>query len=64
MANKKKLSADPAELEKLQKQLEQFRADPDKGIGDGGYFNPWNLSRKKMTGKLTICANLPEELPE
>lgn len=64
MANKKKLSVDPAEFEKLQKQLEQYRVDPAKPLDDGGYFNPWNLSKKKPAGKRSICANLPEKLPE
>lgn len=64
MANKKKTGVDPAEFEKLQKQLERFRADPEKPGDDGGWFNPWNLSKKKISGKQTICASLPEELPE
>lgn len=63
MANKKKLSFDPAEYEKLMKQLEQFRQTPENPSGDPGYFNPWNLSKKKIPGKHIICTSLPEELP-
>ncbi|MBQ7230611.1 MAG: hypothetical protein IJX04_06905 [Oscillospiraceae bacterium] len=63
MANKKKLSFDPGEFEKFQKELERLRVDPQKP-NDDSYFNPWNLSKKKMRGKQTICASLPEELPE
>ena len=63
MTNKKKQGFDPAEFEKLRKQLEQFRVEPDKPLKDGTYFNPWNLSKKRTSGKQTICASLPEELP-
>ena len=62
MEKKKKISFDNGEYEKLLKELEQFRANPGKS-DDPGYFNPWNLSKKKIRGKHTICTSLPEELP-
>ena len=62
MEKKKKTGFDTGEYEKLMRELEQFRTNPEKP-GDTGYFNPWNLNKKKIRGKHTICASLPEELP-
>ena len=61
MEKRKKTGFDTGEYEKLMKQLEQFRSAPEKS-GDSGYFNPWNLSKRKTSGKHTICSSLPEEL--
>ena len=62
MEKKKKTGFDTGEYEKLMRELERFRTRPEKS-GDPGYFNPWNLSKKKIRGKHSICASLPEELP-
>ena len=62
MEKKKKTGFDTGEYEKLLRELEQFRTNPEKP-GDPVYFNPWNLSKKKTRGKHTIAASLPEELP-
>lgn len=59
---KKKTGFDTGEYEELMKQLEQFRTNPEKP-GDHSYFNPWNMSKKKVSGKHSICSSLPEELP-
>ena len=62
MNARKKTVLEAGELEKMMKQLESFRASPEKA-GDKRYFNPWNLSKKKVSGKHVICSSLPEELP-
>lgn len=52
------------ELEKLLKQLDQGKNAPAPSDEDLRYINPWNVSKKRASAKRTICASLPEELPE
>ena len=62
MADMKK-SLDPAELEKLLKELDQDR--PVKEPKDAEYFNPWSMTKKRSpSSKRVYCNSLPDKLPE
>ena len=62
MADMKK-PLDPAELEKLLKELDQER--PAKESKDSEYFNPWSMTKKRSPGSKRIyCNSLPDKLPE
>lgn len=62
MADMKK-PLDPAELEKLLKELDQDR--PVKEPKDAEYFNPWSMTKKRSpSSKRVYCNSLPDKLPE
>ena len=62
MADMKK-PLDPAELEKLLKELDQDR--PAKESKDSEYFNPWSMTKKRSpSSKRVYCNSLPDKLPE
>ena len=64
MTDKKKPGFDPAELDRLLKELDLPRQAP-AAPGDSEYFNPWNMGKKKASGtKRIYCSSLPDELPE
>ncbi len=54
---------DPQELERLLKELESHRDNLGLPAEDPEYLNPWNLGKKKIRGKISVCANLPDTLP-
>ena len=53
---------DRQELEKLLQELELLKSKPDRP-DDTEFLNPWNLGKKKITGKTFVSARLPNKLP-
>ena len=54
---------DPQELERLLKELESRRDSFALPAEDPEYLNPWNLGKKKIRGKISVCSKLPDQLP-
>ena len=62
MADMKK-PMDPAEIDKLLKELDRDR--PVKEPKDAEYFNPWSMTKKRSpSSKRVYCNSLPDKLPE
>ena len=54
---------DPQELEQLLKELQSRRDSIGLPAEDPEYLNPWNLGKKKIRGRISVCAKLPDKLP-
>lgn len=54
---------DRLELEKLFRELELQRGKNDRPADDSEFLNPWNLGKKKISGKTFVSAKLPNKLP-
>ena len=49
-------------LAKLRQELELQKGRLDRP-DDTEFLNPWNLGKKKITGKTFVSARLPNKLP-
>ena len=60
---KKANRPDPKELEQFFRELELQREKLPTPSEDQEYLNPWNLGKKKIRGKISLSAKLPDKLP-
>ena len=60
---KKANRPDLQEMERLFRELELQKVSFDRSLEDSEYLNPWNLGKKKITGKTFVSAKLPGKLP-
>ena len=50
-------------MERLLRELELQQVGSGQPAIDPEYLNPWNLGKKKITGKTFVSAKLPGKLP-
>lgn len=60
---KKANRPDLQEIERLLRELELQQVGSGQPANDPEYLNPWNLGKKKITGKTFVSAKLPGKLP-